>query len=263
MNPGKCMRMGSIFRPADGRSVIVAIDHGGIAGPLRGIVKPAPLMRSCVLGGADAVLTTRGFVKASIQEWAPSTAVILRLSGGFTVLGGRFEEEQISSPETALRYDAAAAAVTVKFGHPREGDFIRQASLVADACEQWNLPLMIEAVAGGRNLKPTDPEGVKLAARAAQEIGADMVKCCYTGDPESFRGVTEGCPAPVVILGGEKTEEPEQVFTEVYESLQAGGAGIAIGRNIWQNANPQAVVEAMVGLVHEGWTPKQALEHCR
>jgi len=263
MNPGKHMRMISIFRPDDGRSVIVAIDHGGIAGPLPGIVKPAPLMRSCVLGGADAVLTTRGFVKASMQEWSPSTALILRLTGGFTVLGGRFEEEQISCPETALRYGAAAAAVTVKFGHPREGDFIRQASLVADACEQWNLPLMIEAMAKGKDLKSTDTEGVKLAARAAQEIGADIVKCCYTGDPEGFRGVTEGCPAPVVILGGEKTEALEQVFTEVYEALQGGGAGIAIVRNIWQNANPQAVVEAMVGLVHEGWTPKQALEHCR
>jgi DhnA family fructose-bisphosphate aldolase class Ia len=262
MNPGKCLRLSSVFRRGDGRSVIVAIDHGGIAGPIRGIVKPAPLMRSCVLGGADAVLTTRGFVKASIQEWAPSTALILRLSGGFTVLGGRFEEEQISGPETALRYGAAAAAVTVKFGHLREGDFIRQASLVADACEQWNLPLMIEAAAKGKDLKPTDPEGVKLAARAAQEIGADIVKSCYTGDPESFRAVTEGCPAPVVILGGEMTENLEQVFTDVYDSLQAGGAGIAIGRNIWQNANPQAVVEAMVGLVHEGWTPKQAVKHC-
>jgi DhnA family fructose-bisphosphate aldolase class Ia len=262
MNPGKHMRMNSIFRPDDGRSVIVAIDHGGIAGPLPGIVKPAPLMRSCVLGGADAVLTTRGFVKASMQEWSPSTALILRLTGGFTVLGGRFEEEQISCPETALRYGAAAAAVTVKFGHPREGDFIRQASLVADACEQWNLPLMIEAMAKGKDLKSTDTEGVKLAARAAQEIGADIVKSYYTGDPDSFRSVVEGCPAPVVILGGEKTDDLGQVFTEVYDSLQAGGAGIAIGRNIWQHGNPQVVVEAMVGLVHESWTVKQAVKHC-
>jgi DhnA family fructose-bisphosphate aldolase class Ia len=238
MNPGKQLRLNSIFR-SDGRTVIVAIDHGGIAGPIPGIVKPAPLMRSCVSGGADAVLTTRGFLRASIQEWAASTALILRLTGGFTVLGGRFEEELISTPETALRYGASAAAVTAKFGHPREGDFIRQASLVADACEQWNLPLMIEAMAKGKDLKSTDPEGVKLAARAAQEIGADIVKSYYTGDPESFHSVVEGCPV-----------------------LQAGGAGIAIGRNIWQHANPQAVVEAMVGVVHEGWSVKQAVKHC-
>ena len=262
MNPGKSLRMSSIFRTGDGRSVIVAVDHGGIAGPLPGIEKPAAVMRACVLGGADAVITTRGFVKASIDAWAPSTALILRLTGGFTVLGGGFEEEQITSAETALRYGACAAAVSVKFGHSREGDFIRQASLAADACEQWNLPLMVEAIAKCREPKSTDPEGVKLAARAAQEIGADIVKSHYTGDPESFREVTEGCPAPVVILGGEKTDDLRLVFEQVHGSLEAGGAGIAIGRNIWQHAAVQAVVEAMVGLVHEGWSVKQAIKHC-
>lgn len=261
MDHGKRMRMRAIFRPSDGRSVIVAIDHGGIAGPIPGIVKPAPLMRAVVQGGADAVLTTRGFVKASAEEWSPRTALILRLTGGFTVLGGKFEEEQISGPETALRYAAAAAAATVKFGHAREGEFIRQASQIADLCEQWNLPLMIEAMAKGKDLKPTDPEGVKLAARAAQEIGADIVKSYYTGDPDNFRSVVEGCPAPIVILGGEKTEKLEQIFSEVHGSLQAGGAGIAIGRNIWQHPDPQAVVEAMVGLVHESWSVKQAVAH--
>jgi DhnA family fructose-bisphosphate aldolase class Ia len=259
MNPGKQIRLGQLFR--QGRSVVVAIDHGGIAGPIPGIVKPGPLMRACVRGGADAVLTTRGFVKASLEEWAPTTALILRLTGGFTVLGGRFEEERISSPETALRYAAAAAAATVKFGHAREGDFIREASLIADGCDQWGLPLLIEAMARGKDMKSTDPEGVKLAARAAQEIGADIVKCHYTGDPDSFRAVVEGCPVPVLILGGEKSDGLEQVFAEVHQSLQAGGAGIAIGRNIWQHPSPQTVVEAMVGLVHEGWSVKQALAH--
>lgn len=259
MNPGKQIRLAQLLR--GGRSVIVAIDHGAIAGPIPGIIKPAPLMRACVRGGADAVLTTRGFVKASLEEWAPCTALILRLTGGFTVLGGGFEEERISSPETALRYGAAAAAATVKFGHTREGDFIREASLIADSCEQWGLPLMIEAMAKGKDMKSTDPEGVKLAARAAQEIGADLVKCHYTGDPDSFRAVVEGCPVPVVILGGEKSDSLEQVFSEVHESLQAGGVGIAIGRNIWQHREPQAVVEAMAGLVHEGWSVKQALAH--
>jgi len=261
MTAGKTLRMNALFPKGDGRSVIVAIDHGGIAGPIPGIGKPAPLLRACVEGGADAVLTTRGFVRASLGEWRPSLALVLRLTGGFTVLGGRFEEEMISSPETALCYGAAAAAVTVKFGHEREGEFIRQASLAADACERWGMPLMIEAMARGKDMKSTDPAGVKLAARAAQEIGADLVKSYYTGDPDSFREVVEGCPVPIVILGGEKTESLEQVFTEVYDCLQAGAVGVAIGRNIWQHSNPRAMVEAMVGVVHEGWTVKQALGH--
>ena len=261
MNPGKALRMNSIFRKADGRSVIVAIDHGGIAGPIQGILKPAPLIRACLEGGADAILTTRGFVKASIGEWDRPMSLILRLTGGFTTLGGRFEEEMISSPETALLYGAAAAAVTVKFGHEREGVFTRQASLAADACERWGLPLMIEAMANGKDAKPGDPEAIKLASRAAQEIGADMVKTYYTGDPDSFSQVVEGCPVPVVILGGEKMNSLKEVFEVVYHAMQAGAAGVAIGRNIWQHPNPQAMVEAMAGLVHEGWSVKQALAH--
>jgi DhnA family fructose-bisphosphate aldolase class Ia len=261
MNPGKALRMNAIFRKSDGRSVIVAVDHGGIAGPIQGIFKPAPLVRACLEGGADAILTTRGFVKASVGEWDRPMSLILRLTGGFTTLGGRFEEEMISSPETALAYGASGAAVTVKFGHQREGEFTRQASLAADACERWGLPLMIEAMAKGKDLKAADPEGIKLASRAAQEIGADIVKTYYTGDPESFHQVVEGCPVPVVILGGEKMNSLEEVFGVVWNSMQAGAAGVAIGRNIWQHPDPRAMVQAMVGVVHEGWSVKQALAH--
>ena len=261
MNIGKSVRLASVFRRGTGRTVIVAVDHGGIAGPMPGIEKPAEVIKACREGGADAILATRGVVSAAEGEWDRSLAIILRLTGGFTVLGGRFEEELISSPEAALALGAAAAAVTVKFGHEREGEFTRQASLVADSCERWGLPLMIEAMAKGKDMKSGDPKGILLAARAAQEIGADFVKTYYTGDPESFHRVVEGCPVPVVILGGEKAETVEQVFSVVHASVQAGGRGIAIGRNIWEHGKTRLMVEAMVGLVHEGWTVKQALAH--
>ncbi len=261
MNFGKTVRMNNIFRKDTGRSVIVAIDHGGIAGPMKGINEPAKLIQACVDGGADGVLTTRGFLRAAEDGFDRNLSIILRLTGGFTVLGGMFEEEMITSVETALRYGSAGAAVTVKFGHQREGHFTRQASLVADSCEEWGLPLMVEAMAKGKDLKATDPKGIKLAARAAAEIGADMVKTYYTGDPDSFAEVVEGCMVPVVILGGEKSDSIRDVFDDVYYSIQAGGSGIAIGRNIWQHENVKAMVEAMCGLVHEGWSVDQAMAH--
>jgi DhnA family fructose-bisphosphate aldolase class Ia len=261
MSIGKSIRMDSIFRKSTGKTVMVALDHGGIAGPITGIEKPAEVVRACREGGADCILATRGVVSASRHEWDRAMSVVLRLTGGFTVLGGKFEEELISSVETALMYGAAGAAVTVKFGHEREGEFARQASLVADSCERWGMPLMIEAMAKGKDMKSTDPKGILLASRAAQEIGADIVKTYYTGDPESFRQVVEGCPVPVVILGGAKMETVEQVFADVHASLQAGGKGIAIGRNIWQHGNTRRMVEAMVGMVHENWTVAQALAH--
>jgi len=261
MTIGKSIRQTSIFRRSTGKTVIVALDHGGIAGPIVGIERPAEVVRACREGGADAILATRGVVTASQGEWDRSLSVILRLTGGFTVLGGKFEEEVISSPEAALALGACGAAVTVKFGHEREGDFTRQASFVADDCEKWGLPLMIEAMAKSKDMKATDARGVTLAARAAQEIGADIVKTYYTGDPDSFHKVVEGCPVPIVILGGEKSDTLEAVFSDVYYALQAGAKGIAIGRNIWQHGKTKAMVEAMVGLVHENWTTAQAIHH--
>lgn len=261
MNTGKTIRMNSIFRKDTGKSVIVAIDHGGIAGPMEGINEPGKLIEDCVAGGADGVLTTRGFVRAAEGAFDKSLGLIMRLTGGFTILGGRFEEELITSTETALRYGAVGTAVTVKFGHTREGEFTRQASIVADESETWGVPLMVEAMAKQKDMKSTDPMGVRLASRAAAEIGADIVKTYYTGDPDSFAGVIEGCMVPVVILGGEKTNSIEDVFTDVYYSIQAGGSGIAIGRNIWQHKNTRAMIEAMSGIVHEGWSVKQAIAH--
>ena len=261
MNVGKQIRMNSLFSKTTGNCVCIAMDHGGIAGPMDGINDPAKLVKQCVDGGADCILTTRGFARAAAAAWDRGTSLLLRLTGGFTVLGGGFEEEMISSPQAAVEYGAAGAAVTVKFGHPREGEFTRNASLVADECARLGLPLMIEAMAKGKELKSTDVKGVKLAARAAMEIGADLVKTYYTGDPDSFREVVEGCPVPILILGGEKMENDEDVVSNVYYAMQAGARGIAIGRNIWQRENVQAMVEAMAGLVHENWSIRQAMDH--
>ncbi|MFZ2636263.1 MAG: hypothetical protein WBH97_05525 [Rectinemataceae bacterium] len=258
---GKDIRMNRILNKSDGRTVVVAIDHGGIAGPVKGIEKPALLIRDCVAAGADAILATRGVVRAAMGEWDRGTSIILRLTGGFTVLGGGFEEEMICPPETAAAYGADCVAMTVKFGHKREGEFTKQASLAICECERLGLPVMIEAMAKAEGKKSNDADGIRLAARAAQEIGADIVKTYYTGDPDSFRLVVEGCPVPIVILGGEKNDSLKSLFEDVYWSIQAGGAGIAIGRNIWGQGRTRAMIEAMNGLVHAGWTADQALSH--
>lgn len=263
MSVGKTIRMNSIFRKDTGNSVCVAIDHGGIAGPMEGINDPPKLIDQCLKGGADCILTTRGFTRAAADAWDRGLSVVMRLTGGFTVLGGKFEEELISTPEAALEYGASGVAVTAKFGHDREGEFIKNASLIADECNRWGLPIMIEAMGKGKDMKSTDPKGVKLAARAAMEIGADIVKSYYTGDPDSFHEAVEGCPVPIVILGGAKSDDIKDVLSDVFYAMQAGAKGIAIGRNIWQHKNTLAMVEAMTGLVHEKWSIDQAMNHIK
>jgi len=108
---------------------------------------------------------------------------------------------------------------------------------------------------------PADPTGILMAARMAQELGADVINTYYTGSPESFQKVVDGCPVPIVILGGEKTEDNTALFQQILDSLKVGGAGVAIGRNIWQGGMTKKMTRAIVGLVHEGWTLEQALLH--
>ncbi|MDR0910614.1 MAG: hypothetical protein LBM77_12725 [Spirochaetaceae bacterium] len=263
MESGLTIRRNQVFRKRDGRAVIIAIDHGGIAGPMPGIEKPAKLIKACVRAGVDGILTTKGFVDASRSEWDRGTGLVLRVTGGFTVLGGGFEEEIIVQPETAAAYGASYAAVTIKFGHKREGEFIKQASLYIDECHKLGIPVMVEAMGqgslGGKELAKNDPEGTKMAARMAAEIGADMVKTNYTGSPEHFAKVVEGCPVPIVILGGEK-DPIEHVFQVIHDSIMAGGKGIAMGRNIWGYPKLAEMLDAVNGLVHKNWPVEKALE---
>lgn len=263
MQAGITLRTNAIFDKQDGRSVIIALDHGSIAGPMPGITTPRTIVKACVASKVDGILTTKGFVDASLPEWDRHTSLILRLTGGFTILGGKFEEEMIVEPETALAYGASCAAITIKFGHEKEGEFIRKASLAIDRCHRLGLPVMVEAMAkgtlGGKEVAPQDPEAIRMVARMGAEIGADLIKTYYTGSTESFARVVEGCPVPIVILGGAKTDSIRDVLQTIHDSLQAGGSGIAMGRNIWSFGKVEAMIEAVNGLVHGHWGVDKAL----
>ena len=264
MHTGISLRTHALFNKKDGRSVTIAMDHGAIAGPLYGIENPTKIVQACVDAQVDGILTTKGFVDASLDAWDRSTALVLRLTGGFTVLGGRFEEELIVEPETALAYGASYAAITVKFGHEKEGRFIKQASLAIDRCHALGLPVMLEVMAKGtlqgEKFAAHDGEAVKMAARMGAELGADVIKTYYTGSIESFAKVVASCPVPIVILGGAKTNSIKDVFQDIYDSLEAGGRGIAVGRNIWEHGKVEKMLQAVNGLVHCGWSVERACD---
>ncbi|AEV28030.1 DhnA-type fructose-1,6-bisphosphate aldolase-like enzyme [Sphaerochaeta pleomorpha str. Grapes] len=264
MQSGLELRKHAVFAKRDGNAMIVAMDHGSIAGPLDGLISPSSLVRTCVKANVDGILATKGFLDASVSEWDRSTSLVLRLTGGFTVLGGGFEEELIVEAETALACGASCAAITIKFGHEREGKFIRQASLAIDQCHRLGLLVMVEALAcgkiKGKTFPANDGEAIRMVARMGAELGADCIKTHYTGNKESFASVVEGCPVPILILGGEKGRPLQFVFQDIYDSLQAGGRGIAMGRNIWQQKDLPGMLSCVNGLVHEKWSVSEALQ---
>ncbi|MFH1033512.1 MAG: hypothetical protein V1806_03315 [Pseudomonadota bacterium] len=243
----------------DGRALVLAMDHGVIAGPLPGLESPRAALERASRGGVDAVLLNAGALRAGWPGLERRVGVILRLTGGFTLLSdpAGFEEHMLAGAEDALFLGAEAAAVTVKFGHAREGDFMEQAARAANACARWGLPLMVEVmVRGERAEKMGQAEALILACRAAAELGADLIKVAYPGSPGAMERLVAGCPAPVLVLGGEKEPDPGAVVLMVAQALKGGAAGVCMGRNLFGHAKPVEMTALLRELIHGGGRPE-------
>ncbi|MDQ7822305.1 MAG: 2-amino-3,7-dideoxy-D-threo-hept-6-ulosonate synthase [Candidatus Eremiobacteraeota bacterium] len=257
---GKTLRLKNIFRE-DGRALIIALDHAAIAGAMEGLADPSRIVGEVTKAGADAILVTKGMLGKARDSVARGAGVILRISGGFTLLSNpdSFEDRVISNVETALKWGADAVAMTIKFGHPREGEFIEEASKIADLCDSWGMPLLVEVMPKGERAKKMGKgEAFSVSCRSAFELGADFIKTAYPGAAEEFRKMAKECPAPIVILGGEKVESHYELFRMVKESLDAGGAGVAMGRNVWGYDSPSRMVRALTLLIHKNATVEKA-----
>lgn len=239
-------RLRRIFR-ADGRTLIVALDHGLIAGPVRGLETPGALLAH--LGAADAVLASYGLAVRFAAQLI-GLGLILRLDGGGTGLGTMTGPgAQFYTVEDALCLGAEAVAVSAFPGAADEAASLERLARVVSEAHAWGLPVMAEMSPGGFDSGPAfrTAENVALAARVAAELGADWVKVPYIPD---FAQVTAHCYVPVVILGGAKGASEEQTLETVKASLKAGGAGGAMGRNIFQADQPERMTAALAQLIH-------------
>ena len=241
-------RLGRIFGP-DRRTVIIALDHGLIDGPCPGFEQPAETIAAVVAGGPDAVLTSRGIAESFAAELSP-VGLILRSDGSTTGLGpgGPGPAGSFFGPEDALRLGADAVAVTAMPGSDSEADTLRTLARTVSEAGRWGLPVMAEMVPGGFGAGPEQrgAEAVALAARLGAELGADLIKAPYCPD---YARVTVSTFAPVVILGGSKGSEADTLAV-VRAALDAGAAGVAMGRNVFQSPDPAAMTRALATMVH-------------
>ncbi len=200
-------------------------------------------------------------MRAALGAWERGLGLILRMSGGFTTLGGRFEEEPLGEAEDAVFWGADAAAITVKFGHAREGELIRNAARLVSSCERRGIPTMIEVMALKGGAPSLDAEALAVAVRSAEELGGTFIKAPLPERRREFARVIRGSHVPVLILGGEKLDSLEALFGAIAGAMDDGAAGVAMGRNIWGQDEAVGVLEATVGLVHGGWGVDTALAH--
>jgi fructose-bisphosphate aldolase, class I len=241
-------RLNHIF-DTDGRALIVAMEHAAIFGPGKGTENPAETIRQVVAGGANAVMASFGIIRQFVKELAP-VGVILRSDGAPTILGPDVPAPVWFGVEEALRLDADGICISAFPGHHSEQQSLDNLARIAREAHKWGLALQGEMVPGGMTAGPDarTVESVALAARLGCELGADWVKVPYV---DGFARVIRGCYKPVVILGGSKRGSTLEVFTEVRAALDAGAAGVTMGRNIWESDDPQAMTAALAALIHE------------
>jgi len=257
LEPGKKRRLKRIFRH-DNRTVIVPMDHGVTVGPVTGLVNMQEIVNKLLPGGVDAVVIHRGVAK---HVDTGNAGLIVHLSG-ITKLGPNPNNKvQVCSVEEAVRIGADAVSVHVNIGAEQEDKMLSKLGRVADDCDRYGVPLL--AMMYPRGPKIQNPHAVDVVAHAARlgaELGADLVKTNYTGNSETFKEVVRSCYVPVIIAGGPKVETVREVLQMVHDSIKAGGAGLSIGRNVFQHENPTLMVKALSAIVHRDAPVDEALK---
>jgi predicted phospho-2-dehydro-3-deoxyheptonate aldolase len=256
---GKTIRLERIINRNSGRTVIVPMDHGITEGPINGLKDMQSTISKIVAGGTNAILMHKGIVSSGHRGAGQDVGLIIHLSGGTSLGPDSNAKELVCSVEEAIKLGADAVSIHINLGAETEQKMLKQLGQVSEKCLNWQMPLIAMMYTRGKKIKNQfDVNNVRHAARVGAELGADIVKCVYTGDTESFSKVVQGCPVPVVIAGGPKTKEDKDIFKMVDGALKAGAKGLSIGRNAFQHENPEKIVAALSKMVHENMTVEQA-----
>lgn len=246
-------RLSRIFNPETGRTVMLAIDHGYFQGPTSGLER-IDLSILPIAPYADTLMLTRGILRSVVPP-SYTRAIVLRASGGPSILNELSNEQIAVDIEDAVRLNAAAVAVQVFIGAEYETQSVHNMTRLVDMGTRYGIPVLA-VTAVGTEMKRS-ARYFRLACRICAELGAHYVKTYYI--PKGFESVTASCPVPIVMAGGKKIPEIE-ALTMAYNAVQQGAAGVDMGRNIFQAESPAAMIQAVGATVHQNLPPNQAHE---
>lgn len=255
----KQIRINRIFG-TDGKTVIIAFDHAGFMGPMPGLEQPGKFLEDLNESGVDAVLTTMGVARRYADRLG-RLGLILRADGGSSIRGPQTGSiHRLFSIEDAARLGADAVICMGMVGFPEEPSSLQNlASLCAESCT-WNIPVIAEMLVKGKEGKEATPEDIGFAMRIGIELGADLIKAPFAPPADRYQKALAACYRPAVVLGGAMVDQEACLLENVKTSLDAGAAGVAIGRNVWQHPNPVGMCRALAALVHGGASVSEALK---
>ncbi len=246
-------RLARIFNLKTGRTVMLAVDHGYFQGPTTGLeridINILPLVPY-----ADTLMLTRGILR-SIVPPSVSQSIVLRVSGGTSILKELSNEEIAVDIEDSIRLNVCAMAVQVFIGGEYERQSIINMTKMVDFGTRYGIPTLAVTAVGKDMAK--DARYFRLATRICAELGAHYIKTYYVED--GFETVTASCPVPIVMAGGKKLPELD-ALTMAYRAVQEGASGVDMGRNIFQSEFPVAMIQAVKAVVHDNETPAKAFD---
>lgn len=256
---GKAIRLKHLFKHGE-RLLIVPMDHGITIGPVAGLADIRYTVRAVSAGGADAVILHKGLAERVVDLLRPDGCeLILHLSASTALAPDVNRKELVASVERALAVGATAVSVHVNLGSAFEAEMLRDFGAVSDHCNRWGMPLIaMMYVRDGLKESEFNPVKIGHAARVAEELGADLIKVNYTGDPDSFAAVVAGVTAPVLVAGGPKMSSTAELFEMILDAVSAGAQGVAIGRNIFEDSHPARLTKTLRRILDQK-VPKERL----
>ena len=253
MDWGMKNRLSKIIKPKDGRTVMLAVDHGYFMGPTTGLEKLDEMINP-LLPYADTLMLTRGALRNYVDP-ATDIPIVLRVSGGTSIVGKELlHEGTVVSIEDAIRLNVSGVAYSILVGADFERDTLLGMTKYIDEAERYGIPVLAVTAVGKDMAK--DVRYLGLASRMAAELGAHIVKTYFCKD---FEKIIESCPVPVVIAGGKKQPEKD-ALNMAYDAIQAGAIGVDMGRNVFQSTDPVGMIKAVNAIIHKDVTPKEAFE---
>jgi fructose-bisphosphate aldolase/2-amino-3,7-dideoxy-D-threo-hept-6-ulosonate synthase len=245
-------RLEKLKDPTSGRYFIISLHHGLIHGPLPGLVDMKESITKITNAGASGIILQKGILRNVYRRQKRELAVIMHLSANTTMGPDQYHTVTVGSVKEALFLGATGVSVQVNIGADSEAEMLRDLGKISTECNVLKVPLFAMMTPGGPMVDdPLNVDSVKHATRVGAELGADVVITNYTGSVDSFKEVVESCPMPVVVSGGPKMKIDLDVLKMVKNSLTAGAAGVAMGRNVFQNENIQGMAQAIAWLLKE------------
>ncbi len=253
---GKEIRIERIMDRNTGKTVIIPMDHGMTMGMIDGLLDMNETISSVSKGGANAIILHKGLVKRGHRRQGRDIGLIIHLSTSTSMNPDPDDKVLTCTVEEAIALGADAVSIHINLGARQESKMLESAGRIVADCNRWGMPLLAMVYPRGDGIDPKDPEHIGHAVRVAEELGADLVKTNYTGDPKSLERIVKASSIPVLIAGGEKAGDLETLKIIYAAAHDAGCAGVCMGRNAFQRKDVTLFVSKVCKVIHEGVSPE-------